>query len=101
MFCAGPDAEARLEDGRHHPRAQEGDQDHEHGAVRAHDGLAAGADGAHRADAGEPREAFFEIHLSSLLPGDEPAGRVCEQCALLTRRVGPGRDDRQRPSVRL
>lgn len=59
VFRTGPDAEARLEDGRHHPRAQEGDQDHEHGAVRAHDGLAAGADGPHRADAGEAREALL------------------------------------------
>lgn len=99
MFCAGPDAEARLEDGRHHPRAQERDQDHEHGAVHAHDGLAAGADGAHRADAGEAKEAFLRFTLSSLGPGDEPAERVCEQCADSS--VGPGRDGCQRPAVRL
>lgn len=52
VFCAGSDAETRLEDGCHHPRAEEGDQDHEHGAVHAHDGLAAGADWTYRADAG-------------------------------------------------
>lgn len=55
MFCTGSDAETRLEDGRHHPRAEEGDQDHEHGAVHAHDGLAAGADWTYRADAGRGR----------------------------------------------
>lgn len=52
-FLTGSDTEARLEDGRHHSRAEEGDKDHEHGAVLPHDGLVTGADWAYRADAGQ------------------------------------------------
>lgn len=54
VFLASPgsNAETRLEDGRHHPRAAKGDQDHEHVAVCAHDDLATGPDRTHRADAG-------------------------------------------------
>lgn len=50
---SGPDIETRLEDGRHHPRAAEGDQDNEHGGVRPHHDLAPVSDRIGGAYAGE------------------------------------------------
>lgn len=49
----GSDTETWLEDGRHHPWAEEGDQDYEHGGVHAHDGLVTGTDWAYWTDAGQ------------------------------------------------
>lgn len=54
FFCqTGSNTETWLEDGCHHPRTKEGDQDHEHTAVRAHDDVVTGADRTHRTDAGQ------------------------------------------------
>lgn len=53
VLCSvGSDAETWLEDRRHHPGVEEGDQNHEHRAVHAHDGLVTGTDWTHRTDAG-------------------------------------------------
>lgn len=52
LLFLGPDPEAWLEDGGHHSRATQGDQDHEHGGIRTHHDVAAESDQPGGADAG-------------------------------------------------
>lgn len=49
----GPDPEAWLEDRGHHPRATQGDQDHEHRGICTHHDMATESDQPAGADAGE------------------------------------------------
>lgn len=52
LLFLGPDPEAWLENGGHHSRATQGDQDHEHGGIRTHHDMAAESYQPVGADAG-------------------------------------------------
>lgn len=52
LLFLGPDPKAWLEDGGHHSRATQGDQDHEHRGIRTHHDMAAESNQSAGADAG-------------------------------------------------